>query len=297
MTEFAAALKVTSTRRQELTCKWLPCLGRPFALRRGTRHRFSEPLRRQALARHAKHVISTSCLLSNDAVAIQETRGVSADVFNPSPNPPLHRHVHAAHRCFHFNCRRYDSCCSSGLVHASHGHTHTHTRVHMQGRAITDSLQLGHWYHLCAIHVDASLTSLTTQRLLRGTASYHADLSGVSCLLGDWNFVPSDETRLVTDAGEVRSDSTLATCFDDVLQTIWSCVGPSTRFVAWRATRAHRRHTTGWTECTLARILVRSRATPRRHGPAVTSRAGMRQATTKQSKSPFALGSVRHRFD
>lgn len=44
---------------------------------------------------------------------------------------------------------------------------------------------------------------------------HHISLPGVSFLLGDWNFIRTDETRLLSSGSEVRSDAHLAKYFED----------------------------------------------------------------------------------
>lgn len=151
-------------------------------------------------------------LLANDVVALQETRGTPTDL---TTLPPTHIYTGTF-----MPPNSAATSTSGGTVIAIRSDLHaratdTCKRVHMQRRAMTYSLHLGHWYHFCAVHVDIALTMLTRQRLLRDIAAYHARLSGITFLLGDWNFVPSDETHLVTDRGEVRSDSSLAQFFED----------------------------------------------------------------------------------
>lgn len=93
--------------------------------------------------------------------------------------------------------------------------TRRHTQTHMRGRALTVSVYIGQWLHFCAVHVDSSHTMLKRQKMLQDIANYHKDRAGGSFLLGDWNLIHTDETRLLSSGMKVCSDAHLAKFFED----------------------------------------------------------------------------------
>lgn len=89
------------------------------------------------------------------------------------------------------------------------------TTVRMRGRAIAISLLVGQWLHFCVVHVDSAQTMLRRQDMLQTIHDHHRALSGVSFLLGAWNFIHTDKTRLLSSGSDVRSDAHLAKFFED----------------------------------------------------------------------------------
>lgn len=98
---------------------------------------------------------------------------------------------------------------SAALAHA------TRTVVHMRGRALRHSLYIGQWPHFSAIHVDPALKLRQKMHLLTDVARHLEGHPGDSFLLVDWNFVHSDETRILSIGEEVLPEIVLARYFEE----------------------------------------------------------------------------------
>lgn len=81
------------------------------------------------------------------------------------------------------------------------------------GRATTLSLCLGEWVHFAVAHVDSPQTLATRKRLISDMSSYLEVQPVVVFVMGDWNFVHPDETRMTSTGDELRPTVNLAQLF------------------------------------------------------------------------------------
>lgn len=99
---------------------------------------------------------------------------------------------------------------------ASEIRAHTHT--HMRSRAITVSLVLGGWVHLTNVRMDPTLPYAQKRRLIIEISHILSRQRGNSYMLGDWNLVLPDESRmsgLGVDIDTMDTMDTMADVFDD----------------------------------------------------------------------------------
>lgn len=96
---------------------------------------------------------------------------------------------------------------------------HANTVIHMRrGGALTKSIYVGQWLRFTAVHVDSSKTLRHRKQLPADTANFHKGDGGVVLLLGDWNSLHADETRLLSSGIEVKPGTALARHFEEVFK-------------------------------------------------------------------------------
>lgn len=191
-------------------------IARNLLLARGMRGRFWEQWRPQDRFRPAS--VSSSRRSSCCATSWhQETWGTPADLL---ALPPTHRYEGT-------------SCPTVGLGASSAGGTVLCLKValfdrasevrrtaHARGRALIVSLRLGDWVHFTAVHVDPALSHLHKRRLLSKISTFLHQQSGNSYfLVGDWNFLASDECRMSGSGDDIRNNESLGRRFDECFES------------------------------------------------------------------------------
>lgn len=163
----------------------------------------------------AKRKMLDDILLQGDVIPLQETRGTEADM---TTLPPTHDYVGTFLSSSSAGSSSAGGAVLGLRIALTQSATSSTTAVHMRGRALTRSIFIGQWLRFTAVHVDSSLTLRRRKQLLDDIAAYLADNGGISFLLGDRNFLHSDETRLLSSGEEVRPNTALASHFGELFK-------------------------------------------------------------------------------
>lgn len=95
--------------------------------------------------------------------------------------------------------------------------TSSTTAIHMRESSVSKHV-FGQWLLFTVVHVDLSLTLRRRKQLSDDIAAYHSVNGAISFLLGDGNFLHSDETRLLSSGEEVRPITALASHFEELFK-------------------------------------------------------------------------------
>lgn len=150
--------------------------------------------------------------MHHSVVAIQETKGCDEDMLML---PSTHQYSGSFAML-----TGPASSPSGGVVVAIHKAlidraTQSYTTTHSRGRAMTVSLCLSTWVHVTTLNVEPALPFGDKRRLLARIADWHTNTSGLKILLGDCNFLASDECRMAENGTDLISDNNMGAYFDD----------------------------------------------------------------------------------